>query len=143
MKELLCRMRLFSCGSEAEKGAIGQEVTGTSGHSDGCHFDEARPKTRLVSATTEIRRSRQRRRPQRCVLLRNGRATQECETGVWRGSRHTFYFSLVGEFLKIPTDRVPRGAARWRRAGVRSLRRCGRRLRSNQEMPPVFLQLQL
>jgi hypothetical protein len=44
MTELLCRIRLFSRGSEAEEGAIGQEVTGTSKHSGGYHFDEARPK---------------------------------------------------------------------------------------------------
>jgi hypothetical protein len=40
-------MRLFSRGSEAEEGAIGQEVTGTSKHSAGCLFDEARPKRDL------------------------------------------------------------------------------------------------
>jgi hypothetical protein len=43
MKELLCRVRLFSRGNEAVKGAFGQEVTGTSKHSAGWCFDEARP----------------------------------------------------------------------------------------------------
>jgi len=43
MKELLCRVRLFSRSSEGEEGAIGQEVTGTSKHSPGWFFDEARP----------------------------------------------------------------------------------------------------
>src|SRR3974377_1308696 len=37
-------MRLFSRGSEDEEGAFGQEVTGTSKHSDSYYFDEARPK---------------------------------------------------------------------------------------------------
>jgi hypothetical protein len=37
-------MRLFSRGSEDEEGAFGQEVTGTSKHSDSYQFDEARPK---------------------------------------------------------------------------------------------------
>jgi hypothetical protein len=38
MKELLCRVRLFSRGNEAVKGAFGQEVTGTSKHSAGLVF---------------------------------------------------------------------------------------------------------
>jgi hypothetical protein len=46
-------MRLFSRGSEAEEGAIGQEVTGTSKYSEGCLGDEARPQRDFVRATTE------------------------------------------------------------------------------------------
>jgi hypothetical protein len=47
---------LFTRGNGTEEGAIGQEVTGTSRHSAGCFFDEARPKReRFVRATTEDR----------------------------------------------------------------------------------------
>src|SRR6516165_1563108 len=115
MKELLCRMRLFSCGSEAEKGAIGQEVTGTSRHSNGRHFDEARPKTRLVGATTEIRRSRQRRRPQRCELLHDGRRRN---WGVARFAPHFLFFvgRRVSQDTNGPRSSVSRAMAARRRS---------------------------
>src|SRR6516165_11571860 len=100
MKELLCRMRLFSCGSEAEKGAIGQEVTGTSRHSNGRHFDESRPKTRLVRATTEIRRSRQRRRPLRCELLHDGRNCKSAKLGCGAVRATLFIFRWSASFSR-------------------------------------------
>jgi hypothetical protein len=49
-------MRLFSRGSEAEEGAFGQEVTGTSKHSYRCQIDEARPSAICHGETENVNR---------------------------------------------------------------------------------------